>query len=207
MSVPDLLTAWPIGSWGILALLFLLVAIPMGPAEPTAFAAGATAASLGVPLWQATVVVAAGMIVGDLTTYWLAGFFRHRLLRSPRAQQRLARWQFQLKKFRGRRDLAFVSLRFIPGARTPTAVAARFSGVSTARYIALAAIGAAAWAILWTSAAAVFRHHIDLLLAAAVTAAVVLLAGCFRSSVHPARVTMASGDQDHVSFTPDEEPT
>lgn len=207
MSVSDLLTAWPLGSWGVLALLFILVAIPMGPAEPTAFTAGATAASLGVPLWQATVVVAVGMLVGDLTTYWLAGTFRHRLIRRHRARQRLQRWQLQLNKCRGRRDLALAGLRFIPGARTPTAVAARYSGVSTPRYLALAAIGAVAWAVFWTSAAAVFRHHVGLLTAAAVIAAVVLFAGCVRSGAHPTRPTMTPGDQNHVSFTPPQNPT
>ena len=152
-SSMDFVTDPALPAWCVLLIVFVLMAIPMGPAEPTAIVAGATATTVGLPLWLIIPVVAAGMLIGDLITFLSAGALQRRLLRRDRVRLRLRRWQTALNAQHVWRDLAVAGLRFIPCARTPAAMAARGSGLSTNRFCILAAAGATAWAAIWVGAA------------------------------------------------------
>ncbi|GAB4004431.1 hypothetical protein GCM10029992_49360 [Glycomyces albus] len=112
-------------AWGFLVFVPLAVAVPMGPAEATAAMAGALAGPASAPQWLAILVVAAGMFAGDLLAYGAGGPITCRLRRHPRAANRLDRWRRRLESRPAWRDLAVIGLRFVPGARTPSALAAR----------------------------------------------------------------------------------
>lgn len=142
----------------LMVLLLLLAAIPMGPAEPAAVTAGVLAGTGALPLWAAAAVVAAGMSAGNLLTFCAGGPLLRRLSRGPQAAARLARWRTALDARPWRRDAAVVGLRLIPGARTPAVLAARSTGLSTARFCLLEAVGSLLWAGLWTGAGAAARQ-------------------------------------------------
>lgn len=183
----DFMTDPALPVWGVLLLIFALLATPMGPAEPTALVAGAMAATGGLSLWLAIPVVAVGMFVGDLITFLAAAALTHRLLKSDRSGRRLRRWQTALNAQHVWRDLAIAGLRFMPGARTPAALAARGSGVSTTRFCILAAIGAIAWAVVWVGAASVvealpLQQLLPLLTIVAIAA---LVGWLYRSALTP----------------------
>lgn len=159
-------------AWGFLVFVPLAVAVPMGPAEATAAMAGALAGPASAPQWLAILVVAAGMFAGDLLAYGAGGPITCRLWRHPRAANRLDRWRRRLESRPAWRDLAVIGLRFVPGARTPSALAARGSGISLIRFCVLTAAGSVLWALVWTnlgSAIADFSGPIE-------TAAAIVLA-------------------------------
>lgn len=141
-------------TWIAIPLLLLLLAIPMGPAEPAAAAAGALAGAGGFPLWAAATVAASGMFTGNLLTFCAGGPLIRRISRTPKGAVRLARWRTALEARPLRRDAAVVGLRMVPGARTPAALAARGTGLSVVRFCLLDAAGSLLWAALWTGAGA-----------------------------------------------------
>lgn len=138
-------------AWGFLVFVPLALAVPMGPAEATAATAGALAGAAYAPPWLAILVVAAGMFAGDLLAYGAGGPITRRLRRFPKAANRLERWRRRLETRPAWRDLAVIGLRFVPGARTPSAVAARGTGVGLGRFCALTAAGSILWAAAWTT--------------------------------------------------------
>lgn len=138
-------------AWGFLVFVPLAMAVPMGPAEATAATSGALAGSAAAPPWLAVLVVAAGMFAGDLLAYGAGGPITRRLRRFPKAANRLERWRRRLETRQAWRDLAVIGLRFVPGARTPSALAARGTGVGLGRFCALTAAGSILWAGVWTT--------------------------------------------------------
>lgn len=130
-------------------MVFGLLAIPMGPAEPTALAVGVATAGLDVPLWLSIAVIAAGMFVGDLIVYCTATAFTDRCFRSAGARNKLNRWRATLHGRPLGRDAMILVLRFIPGARTPAAILAANSGISIVRFCVLTVLGATCWATFW----------------------------------------------------------
>lgn len=143
----ELLTGALIPSWVALLLILVLVSVPLGPAEPTAVAAGVLVAASVLPPVLTIVVVAVGMTLGDVLTYQAGAA----ILRRTRRAHRFDRWRQALRARPVRRDLVIIGLRFLPGARTPAALAARGAGVDAGRFILLAAGGSLLWAVLWVS--------------------------------------------------------
>ena len=129
-----------------------LMALPLGPAEVTALAAGALAASSGASPWQAVATVAFGMALGDVVVYLIGGPLERALRRHTRAAATLDRWRSRVAARPVRRDAYIVAFRFLPGARTPTALASRGAGVGAVRYVLLVVTGSLAWSALWVVA-------------------------------------------------------
>ncbi|WP_199040871.1 DedA family protein [Glycomyces salinus] len=138
-------------AWGFLVFVSLAMAVPMGPAEATAATAGALAGPASAPQWLASLVVAAGMFTGDLLAYGAGGPIARRLRRRSKAANRLDCWRRRLESRPARRDIAVIGLRFVPGARTPSALMARGSGIGLARFCVLTAAGSVLWAGVWTT--------------------------------------------------------
>ncbi|MGJ9424117.1 hypothetical protein [Aeromicrobium sp. CF3.5] len=124
--------------------------IPFGPAEAAAIAAGALAHGDVVPLWAAVLVVAAGMLGGDFATYAAAGPM---LGRARRLRERRPHFSALLSILATRplcSDVGLAALRFIPGARTPTALMAREFGTTRTHFCVIVGVGSLLWAGLWT---------------------------------------------------------
>lgn len=146
----ELLTGDLLPPWAVLLLILVLMAVPLGPAEPTALAAGFLIGASALPSALTVTVVAAGMTAGDVVAHRAGGLVLRRARTDPRRARRLDRWEQTMRAHPVRRDLAVIGLRFLPGARTPSALAAGAAGVSTGRFILLAAGGSLLWAVSWT---------------------------------------------------------
>ncbi|MGX1768140.1 VTT domain-containing protein [Dietzia sp. NPDC055343] len=151
-ALGDGLTAWAAAPTGTTLVVVALMALPLGPAEVTALAAGALAASSGVSPWQAVATVAFGMALGDVVVYLIGGPLERALRRHTRAAAPLDRWRSRVAARPVRRDACIVAFRFLPGARTPTALASRGAGVGAVRYVLLVVTGSLAWSALWVVA-------------------------------------------------------
>lgn len=149
-------------AWALLLLFILLMAVPMGPAEPTALIAGALVSASVLPLVPAVLVLAMGMLLGDVLAYWAGGLISRRIGKHPKGAQRLKRWQHHLDKNPGSRGVSIVGLRFLPGAHTPSALAARGSRVGEVQYVTLAAVGSLLWATLWVAGGAAAAQAMSL---------------------------------------------
>lgn len=146
--------SWATGAvsplWAFPAMM-VLMALPMGPAEPTAVAAGLIAGAPLMPLWAVVLALTVGMLCGDLVVF-RAGGVVERCVRRRGGGGMIEVWQHRLDRHPRWRDIAVAGLRFVPGARTPAALAARSSGISSVRFCMLGAAGSLAWACLWTGA-------------------------------------------------------
>ncbi|WP_300343865.1 VTT domain-containing protein [Nesterenkonia sp.] len=162
--------------WALLLSLLVVMAIPMGPAEPTALAAAALVSTAALPPLTTVVAIAAGMTLGDALTHRAAGPLLRRMRQKPHAAGRLHKWSQRLQRQRYGRDAAVAGLRLLPGARTPAALAARAAGISSPRFLLLAAAGSLIWAALWVLGGGTLLHTLPTWAAAAGVAAA-LLAG------------------------------
>lgn len=160
--------------WLILVLALLLMAVPMGPAEPTAVVIGALVSAAVVPLVPAILTVAAGMLIGDVLTYRAGGVIAERISRRPDRAQRLKRWEHQLEAKPLWTAMGAAGLRFIPGARSPAALISRGAGMRSAQFCLLTAIGSLLWAALWVLGGAALTQILSPVLLAAVLAAALL---------------------------------
>ena len=158
----ELATVPVLPTWALLMLVLLLMAVPMGPAEPTAVIAGALVSASVLPLVPAVLVLAVGMLVGDMLAYWAGGLICRKIGKHHKGAQRLERWHHHVEEHLGSRGVAIVGLRFLPGARTPSALAARGSGVGGVQYVTLAALGSLVWATLWLAGGAVAAQAMSL---------------------------------------------
>lgn len=149
IPVAEMLLASDTSTGVALLVMFALMAVPLGPAEPTAILAGLLVGAGMAPLWVVVIVLALGMTAGDLIAFRAGGPVQRRLTRRPRGEAWLAAWRHHLQKRRLWRDVAVAGLRFIPGVRTPSALAARSTGIGTVRFCLLAAAGSVAWAAAW----------------------------------------------------------
>ncbi|HLS12877.1 MAG TPA: VTT domain-containing protein [Beutenbergiaceae bacterium] len=149
IPVAEMLLASDTSAWVALLVLLALMAVPLGPAEPTAILAGLLVGAGMAPIWVVVLVLALGMTAGDLIAFRAGGPVQRRLARRPRAEAYLAAWRHHLHQRRLWRDAAVAGLRFIPGVRTPSALAARSTGIGTLRFGLLAAAGSVAWAAAW----------------------------------------------------------
>lgn len=155
-----LTSAGPAGPPAELLLVVGLVGLPAGPAEPTALAAGLLAIRPEIPLEAGVLAVATGMAGGDLLSIGLArrlsrrrpvddhGVRRARHPRADRARHLLARQADRP----ARAMLVLAGSRFLPGLRTPTAVAAGLAGLPVRRCVLAVSVGSLAWAAAWVSA-------------------------------------------------------
>lgn len=171
----DLLAEPLLPTWLILVVALLLMAVPMGPAEPTALTAGALVSAGALPAVTAVLALSAGMLLGDILTYHAGGPFARRIGRHPGGAQRLASWQHHIGRYPGSRCVAVLGLRFIPGARTPSALVARGSGVGEVQFITLTAAGSLLWAGLWVVAGATLTQVMSPGLLAVILAAALLV--------------------------------
>lgn len=170
----ELLTGPLLPTWALLLLVFLLMAVPMGPAEPVVVVTGALVSADVLPLAPAVLTLSGGMLVGDVLAYRAGGLISRKIGKHPRGAQRLERWQHHLEMHPRSRGAAIVGLRFLPGARTPSALAARGSGVGEVQYITLAAIGSLLWAALWVAGGAAVVQAVSPSALAAILATAVL---------------------------------
>lgn len=176
----DWLSELGVGSfplWVPLLVMFALLAVPLGPAEPAALATAGLVGASALPAGPAILALAAGMVLGDVVVHRVAEPLLGALHRKPRAAQKMARWERHLRRRPVWRDAAVFGLRFIPGCRTPAALAARAAGVARLRFTFVAAAGSLAWAGLWVTAGAALTAALPswVLIAAGVAAAAVLL--------------------------------
>lgn len=145
----ELLTEPLLPTWLILILALLLMAVPMGPAEPTAVVVGALVTASVVPLVPALLAVAAGMLLGDVLTYRAGGVIAQRVSRHSCHARRLKHWEQQLGAKPLWTAMGAAGLRFVPGARSPAALIARGAGMGGVQFAGLAAGGSLLWAALW----------------------------------------------------------
>ncbi|WP_191089684.1 DedA family protein [Nesterenkonia ebinurensis] len=158
----ELLTSSALPSWCLLLLLLVLMAIPLGPAEPTAVAAGVMISASALSPLPTVLIIAAGMTIGDVLTHQAGRPLLRALQQKPRAAQRIDFWSRALQHQPLGRDAAVAGLRFIPGARTPAALAARAAGVGGVRFMLLAVAGSLAWASLWVLGGEALVHLLPL---------------------------------------------
>lgn len=177
----ELLVSPTLPHWALLTILLVLMAIPMGPAEPTALTAAVLVSASTLPPMGAVLVIAAGMTLGDAVAHQAGRPAMKLLGQRPGAAQRLVRWSQRLQCQSLGRDVAVAGLRFLPGARTPAALVARAAGVSSARFILLAAAGSLAWATLWVLGGGTLVQALPGWTVAAVLLSVVLAAIALRN--------------------------
>jgi len=155
--MPHFLNAIAASPW-VLALVFLVAGLdallPFMPSESTVVACGVAAANTGRPLLSLLIIVSAGgAYAGDQLSFRIG---RRGLGLSTRLSHRRARavhdWVDRLLHTRG--GLLIVFARYLPGARSATALAAGMVGYSAVRFHWYTAIGV----LLWASEAAVLGY-------------------------------------------------
>lgn len=180
----ELLISPDLPAWWLLLILFALMAIPMGPAEPTALTAGVLVCAPVLSPSAAVLVIAAGMTLGDVLTHRASSPLLRMLRQKPAAAQRLDRWSQRLQSRPLCRDAAVAGLRFLPGARTPAVLAARAAGMTSARLMLLAGAGSLAWATLWVLGGGTLVHLLPGWVVIAALLSVMLVAIALRSARH-----------------------
>lgn len=155
----DALAATGEAGWPVYVAALLLMAVPLGPAEPTMLAGGTLAGGAGMDLGLLVLALGIGGLLGDLVVFALSRGVAPTVTRrwvARRGGTRVLEGNSGLISAvplvsRRRRDLAIVLARFVPGARSPTAALAGAGSVSPLRYAALSASGVSLWVLTYTS--------------------------------------------------------
>jgi len=139
------------------ALFGLLViegaGVPLVPFEPAFLAAGLLIASGHMSLWGATLVAAAGNLLGNLLGYKLGRAAGHLLARRPLwgvTPERLRAAERWVLRHGG---LAAFAGRFFGLLRTPAILAAGAARYDLPRYTLWSALGSLVWSLAWLAAA------------------------------------------------------
>lgn len=138
--MPHVLNTIAASPW-VLALVFLIAGLdailPFMPSESTVVACGVAAANTGRPLLSLLIVVsAAGAYAGDHLSFRIGRHLPARVKR-PHAVRRL---------LHRRGGLVIVFARYLPGARSATALSAGMLGYSAVRFHWYTALGVLLWA-------------------------------------------------------------
>ena len=167
----------------IFLVVFLFAAVdgffPPIPSESVVIALAALGLSQGTPnVWLLVLVAALGAFTGDQIAFQIGSRVKGReprLLRSGRAQSGVRRAEDLL----ARRGAAFIiAARFVPVARVAVNMTAGAVGYPRRRFIGLAAIASASWAVyaalIGIGAGAWFGSHLMLGIAVGVVGGVAL---------------------------------
>jgi membrane-associated protein len=155
--MPHFLNAIAASPW-VLAIVFLVAGLdailPFMPSESTVVACGVAAANTGRPFLSLLIIVsAAGAYAGDQLSFRIG---RRGLAWPARLSHHRARavhdWVHRLLHSQG--GLVIVFARYMPGARSATALAAGMVGYSAVRFHWYTAIGV----LLWATEAAVLGY-------------------------------------------------
>lgn len=149
-SINGLISSVVGSPWAHLAV-FLVCAVdaffPVVPSETSVIAAAAVAAAGGQSLGWIVAVAFLGALLGDHVSYGIGRRLGRagegRILRGHRAAA-VREWGERMLRTRG--GLVIVALRFIPGGRTATTLAAGTLRYPRSRFAAFDALAAAAWA-------------------------------------------------------------
>jgi membrane-associated protein len=139
--MPHILNAIAASPW-VLALVFLIAGLdavlPFMPSESTVVACGVASANTGHPALSLLVVVSAcGAYAGDQVAFRIGRSFSGRVSKGRAVHRLLHR----------RGGLLLVFARYLPGARSTTAVAAGVVGYSPVRFHWYTGLGVTLWAV------------------------------------------------------------
>jgi membrane protein DedA with SNARE-associated domain len=106
-----------------------------------------------------------GSLTGDQLAFWVGRRYGRRVIdRFPKLRPGVARATNLLER---RGTPLFLGFRFVYGVRNLVPLAAGMSAIPASRFVALNALGAAAWATVVASAGYAFGHGFELVMARA----------------------------------------
>lgn len=152
----------------LLIAVGMVISVPFGPAEPLTVGAGALSVGPETPLWGVVLAAATGMTCGDLLVAGLA----RRLRAGPPATddpprsppRRVDRAAAVLARRAAESRLALLMVagaRFVPGLRTPTAVAVGLAGLPIRRCAPAVAAGSLTWAGVYSGIGRLAAETLD----------------------------------------------
>lgn len=137
--------------WALLAIFMVCVIdafFPVVPSETTVIAGGALAASGGQNILWVIVLAAVGAVIGDHISYSIGrGLGTRAVGRVLRGEKGGAALRWAEGALESRGGLMIVALRFIPGGRTATTLAAGTLRYPLLRFSAFDVVAALMWAL------------------------------------------------------------